>query len=70
MTPNTDATVWTIRLRSGVTFHDGKDLGADDVIYTIQQFANPKNASSAQSVLTQVDVGGMRKLDALTAVFR
>ena len=25
MTPNKDATVWTIRLRKGVTFHNGKD---------------------------------------------
>ena len=34
MTPNKDATVWTIRLRKGVTFHNGKDLTAEDVLFT------------------------------------
>ena len=35
ITPNKDATVWTMRLRPGVTFHNGKPLTADDVIYTL-----------------------------------
>jgi peptide/nickel transport system substrate-binding protein len=31
-TPNRDATVWTCRLRSGITFADGKRLDAGDVV--------------------------------------
>ena len=42
MTPNKDATVWTIRLRSGVTFHNGKDLTADDLIYLDQPRRQPQ----------------------------
>ena len=43
MTPNKDATVWTIRLRSGVTFHNGQALTADDLIYSINRVVNPKS---------------------------
>ena len=32
--PNTDATVWTMRLRPDVTFHNGKSMTAEDLIYT------------------------------------
>ena len=31
-TANTDLTVWTCKLRTGVTFHNGATFGADDVI--------------------------------------
>src|SRR6202042_1681333 len=41
--PNADATVWTLRVRKGVTFHNGKELGAEDVLYTFQQVVNPKS---------------------------
>lgn len=37
-TPNDDLTVWTCTLRSGVTFHDGAALDANDVVlsYAVQ----------------------------------
>lgn len=31
-TPNADSTVWTCKLRQGVTFHDGTKLDANDVV--------------------------------------
>jgi peptide/nickel transport system substrate-binding protein len=33
---STDAKTWTFNLRSGVTFHNGKAFGADDVIESLQ----------------------------------
>ena len=33
MESNRDATVWTIRLRKDITFHDGKPLKAEDVVH-------------------------------------
>jgi peptide/nickel transport system substrate-binding protein len=66
MTPNADATVWTIRVRSGVTFHNGKTLGADDVAYTIRRIANPKKPLNGYSVLSNVDLNNMQTLDART----
>jgi peptide/nickel transport system substrate-binding protein len=64
---NASATVWTIRLRPGITFHDGSPLTADDVIYTLQRIADPKNAANQQVLTSQlIDVPGMKKLDNLT----
>src|SRR4051794_27317911 len=34
ITPNADASEWTIRLKRGITFHNGKSATADDLIYT------------------------------------
>ena len=67
VTPNAKATEWTIRVKQGITFHNGKTLTADDVIYTFQQILNPKTPGSAAAGLASVDVKGMTKLDAYTA---
>ena len=42
LTSNKDATEWTVRIKQGITFHNGKDLTADDIIYTFQTVLNPK----------------------------
>src|SRR5438552_3843966 len=39
--PNKTATEWTVRLRSGVAFHDGSPLTADDLIYTLRRTGAP-----------------------------
>ena len=38
-----NAKQWTIRLKSGIEFNNGKTLSADDVIYSLRRIANPKN---------------------------
>jgi peptide/nickel transport system substrate-binding protein len=63
MTPNKDASVWTIRLRPGVTFHNGKDVTADDVIYSIKRVLNPKSPGEAANTLHGLDVARIKKLD-------
>jgi peptide/nickel transport system substrate-binding protein len=62
--PNADATVWQIRLKSGITWHDGKDLTADDLVYTIRNGSDAKHAAS--STFAAFDVKGIKKLDPLT----
>jgi peptide/nickel transport system substrate-binding protein len=52
--PNHDATVWTFELRKGVTFHDGRPLTADDVVYTFKANADPKAATNALSAFEGV----------------
>lgn len=64
--PGKGAKEWTVRVRDGVTFHDGKPLTADDVIYTIQRITDPKDPKNAASSLNLVDVKGMQKLDRRT----
>ena len=46
-TPNSDNTVWEVKLRPDVTWHNGKSFGADDVIYSIQQMAKTDGSSYA-----------------------
>jgi peptide/nickel transport system substrate-binding protein len=65
-TPNADATMWTLRLQSGVEFHDGKSMTADDVIYSLRYMADPKTSSIGAAQVTLVDMAGLRKLDPLT----
>jgi len=64
-TPNRDATEWTLRLRDGVTFHDGKSLDADDLIFTINRIFK-LDFSGLAGRFSVVDRGGMRKLDRRT----
>ncbi len=69
-TPNKDGSVWTFKLRPGVTFHNGAPMTADDVVYTMQQLADPKNASNALSTFTGVlTPAGVKKVDASTVEF-
>jgi peptide/nickel transport system substrate-binding protein len=64
--PNTDATVWTMRLRPDVTFHNGKSMTAEDLIYTLQRIADPKNPKPGASTIAVCDVANMKKIDNLT----
>jgi peptide/nickel transport system substrate-binding protein len=57
-------------LRQGVKFHNGQPMSADDVVYTFQQQADPKNASNALSTLTGVlNPEGVVKVDDATVAF-
>jgi peptide/nickel transport system substrate-binding protein len=62
--------VWTFKIRQGVKFHDGSPLTADDVVWTIQQLADKKNASNALSTFEGVITpAGVRKVDSHTVEF-
>jgi len=49
--PNADATVWTFKLREGVTWHDGEPFTADDVKFTAA-FVHAPGASVTRPVFT------------------
>src|SRR5712692_5121519 len=68
ISPHGSSSEWIIRLRSGVTFHDGKDLTADDVIYTFQRILNPKSPLTGATPLGPVDLQGLKKMDKLTVL--
>jgi peptide/nickel transport system substrate-binding protein len=65
ITPNRSLTTeWVIRLRPGVTFHGGKDLTADDVLYTFRRIVSSKFSGSIG--LGPVDLPATKALDKLT----
>ena len=49
-----DALTWTVRLRKGVTFHDGKALTAADVIYSLKRHADPLVGSKVNALAKQM----------------
>jgi peptide/nickel transport system substrate-binding protein len=64
--PNANGTVWTIRIRDGLTFHDGKPVTADDVIFSFQHMLDPKAPTLGSAAMVAVDPHGLKKLDART----
>jgi ABC-type transport system substrate-binding protein len=42
-TPSEDGKVWTVKLRKGVTFHDGTPFNADAVVHHWQRLLDPEN---------------------------
>lgn len=45
--PNDDFTVWTIKLRPGITYHDGTEMTAEDVTYVLEQYRQSAVTSKA-----------------------
>ncbi len=64
LTPdNPHATSWTIRLQQGVTFHNGKELTAEDVLFTFTRILNPKKPLNGALSLSAVDLKNVKILD-------
>src|SRR3954470_21475051 len=61
-----NAKQWTIRLKTGIEFHNGKTLTADDVIYSLRRIADPKNKLFGSAGLASIDVAKLKKMDKLT----
>jgi peptide/nickel transport system substrate-binding protein len=69
-TPNATSDVWTFKIRTGVKFHDGTPMTADDVVYTYKLQTDPKGKSSALSAFGGVlTPDGVVKKDAATVEF-
>jgi peptide/nickel transport system substrate-binding protein len=61
---------WTVRLKQGITFHDGKSLTADDVIYSFQRMLDPKQGLFGTGGLGSIDPNNITKLDPRTVRFK
>ena len=69
MEPNARGDQWQIKLRQGVTFHNGKELTADDVLYTWRYMLNPKNVDYLAPTMTGVlDPKRSKKIDKHTVL--
>ncbi len=51
---SSDAKTWTFNLRQGVTFHNGKAFGADDVIESLQMHVAEGSKSAAQPIVASI----------------
>ncbi|TDT31170.1 ABC transporter substrate-binding protein [Naumannella halotolerans] len=51
---DSEGTTWTIKLRPGVTFHNGKSVTAEDAWFSISRVADPDAPLSAGGQLSQI----------------
>ncbi len=54
-TPNADATVWTVELREGVRFHDGRPMTAEDVKASFDRITDPDDPKAGAAGLAEYD---------------
>ena len=54
-----DAKTWHVKLRKGVTFHDGKKLTVDDVIYSLNR--NKEKSANSYAIAKQMET--FKKVD-------
>src|SRR6266699_1964513 len=66
ISPRGSTSQWVIRLRPGITFHDGKPLAAEDVIFTLTRILS--NRLTGSTPLGPVDVKGLKTLDKRTVL--
>ena len=67
---NTDASVWTFKIRQGVKFNDGTPMTVDDVVYSFKTQSDPKSTSNALSVFGgNLSPDGVEKVDDSTVAF-
>src|SRR5215472_9409047 len=66
ISPRKSTAKWVISLRRGVTFHDGKPLTAEDVIFTLRRILSEKLTGSTP--LGPVDAKGLKALDPHTVL--
>ncbi|OHV87683.1 ABC transporter substrate-binding protein [Mesorhizobium sp. ORS 3428] len=59
-----DAKTWTVKLRKGVTFHDGKDLTADDVVFSLKRHLDKAVGSKVAKIAAQMT--GFKAVDKST----
>ncbi len=54
---------WTIRLKDGITFHNGKAVTADDVIFSLRRILDPKAPKTGAASIGYVDEKQLKKMD-------
>ncbi len=61
---SSDGRTYTFYLRRGVKFHNGRDLVADDVKYSLERILNPNEGAYGRSFISSIDT--VEAIDPLT----
>jgi peptide/nickel transport system substrate-binding protein len=60
---------WTVRLRDGMEWHNGKTIDVEDIIFSFERILDPKTAAPGGSRVKSLRIERMRKLDPRTLRF-
>lgn len=67
--PSADAKTWTIKLREGVTWHDGTPFTSKDVVYTMKRWVDDKTGGAMYGFVSgTITAEGISAPDDLTVV--
>jgi peptide/nickel transport system substrate-binding protein len=64
-----DAKTWTFHLRRGVKFHNGKEMDAEDVVFSFKRLMDPAMGSAGAAALKALDRNGISAVDKYTVRF-
>ncbi len=64
--PSADTKTWTLTLRKGVKLNTGRELTADDVIWNLKRWLDPKTGSSVRGLMTYLKPDNIQKVDNYT----
>ena len=65
-----DATVWVFKIRKGVKFHDGSDLTAEDVVYSVERLLALPTGGAGGVLRPILESGSTRAIDNYTVEFK
>jgi peptide/nickel transport system substrate-binding protein len=57
---------WTVRIKDGIEFHNGKTVTADDVIFSLRRITDPKDPKVGNASISYIDRDNLKKIDART----
>lgn len=67
--PSPDARTWTVTLRAGLRFSDGRPITSADVIASIMRITDPDDPKAGATALADLDRDAVRAVDELTTEF-
>lgn len=67
-TASDDLLTWTLKLKQGIKFNNGKELKADDILFNFSQWLSLDIGSSLLGSMSYMDPNGQEKVDDYTVV--
>jgi peptide/nickel transport system substrate-binding protein len=64
--PEAKPDTYTVRLKEGVTFHNGKPVTADDVIFSLKRILDPKDPKVGAASIGYITQNQLKKMDERT----